>query len=77
MGREKLIIKWVGNTTGLVLMRQLGSIPTVHLKFETPFQLVKWKGVGKCASFFKQLYALTQKAERYTPIQPTEQKTPL
>lgn len=47
-------------------MRELGSVPTVHVKIETPFQLVKWKGVGKSASFFKQSYASTQKAELYT-----------
>jgi len=53
-------------------MRELGSIPTARVKFETPFQLVKWKGVGKSASSFKQTYGLTQKAELYTPSQLTE-----
>lgn len=50
MGQEKLTIKWVGNTIGLVQARELGSLPTVHTKFETPFQSVKWSGVGKPAS---------------------------
>lgn len=53
-------------------MRELGSVPTVHVKFETPFQLVKWKGVGKSANSFKQSYTLAQKAELYTPTQLTE-----
>lgn len=48
---------------------ELGSLPTVHVKFEIPFQLVKWSGVGKPASSFKELYALTQKAELYIPTQ--------
>lgn len=72
MGREKLAIKRAGNTIRLFLMRELGSIPTVHLKFETPFQSVKWKGVGKSASSSKQSYALTPKAELYTPSQLVE-----
>lgn len=43
-------------------MRELGSLPTAHAKFETPFHLVKWSGVGKPASSFKEPYALSQKA---------------
>lgn len=62
MGQVKLTMKWVGNIIGLVQMRELGSLPRVHAKFETPFHLVKWSGVGKPASSFKESYSLTQKA---------------
>lgn len=65
MGQEKLTIKWVGNTIGLVQARELGSLPTVHAKFETPFQSVKWSEV-KWSRKTCQLFMHLPKTHNFT-----------
>lgn len=56
----------MGNTIKLVLTRELGSIPTVHVKFETSLSLANQEMVENLPALLRNLLGLLRNTTLYS-----------